>query len=244
MKLPKLEQDKIRWDRYRAFHVGLDPQQVATETYTWPPLIVFDDGQVMCTMSEPKPEARRHYPALNITLVAANDPNCPKMTLPDGTAVPKAWLMAGGQRYMLIDHDSGHVVQLAGNTYNDPLDTKLPEQAVRTAKAWFAGEGALPVGVPVKIAMPDKLSMTKEEREHIDTLVCAFRAEVTLIGDEHVVNTTGKPRNYWDRDTPLDPQRLLDVSSASELEPREQGRLFRVGLARRVKEYPYLLLAE
>lgn len=244
MRVPKLDTQYVRWDRYRMFHVGVNMRgQTNTDYWIWPEFIVFDDGQVMCAFSEPKPEQRGFYSALNVSLVAANDDACPEMFLPDGTEVKKAWLKEGGQKYMLIDHDSKRVVQLKSRATGDPLETQLPDQARRAATAWFAGDGALPVGAPVQVAPPDKISMTREEREHVDTLICAFRAEVSMVGEEHPAQQ--KPRHYWTPSghaSPIDPQKLLDVESASMLSVEDQRNLWYRGISRRIKPYPYLLI--
>jgi hypothetical protein len=47
MKLPEWDDQFVRWDRYKQFHMGLDQRLCATENYCWPPFIIFDDGEVI-----------------------------------------------------------------------------------------------------------------------------------------------------------------------------------------------------
>jgi hypothetical protein len=99
----------------------------------------------------------------------------------------------------------------------------------------------------------NKFSLSKDEREHIDTITCAVRAMLTLNPDHpaasHVKVTNkgynGQVYTYSRRDgAELSLDRLLEVSSASELTEVEMRRLFLNGTTRRERTYPYLLTVD
>lgn len=64
-----------------------------------------------------------------------------------------------------------------------------------------------------------------------------------MIGEEHPAQQ--KPHHYWTPSghaSPIDPQKLLDVESASMLSVDDQRNLWYRGVRRRIKPYPYLLI--
>lgn len=174
MKLPDFNHARERWDSYKAFHV-FHGHSAEWRAHT-APFVQFDTGELICTVREPRPEQRREYYPLGVTLVGSHDTKRPALFLPKGEPVKDAWLNKYSMQYLLVDHDSGRVVALT--------KSKLPGVPLRfngTATAYFAGVGEPPVGGPIALCQTNPL--TAGERRHINALRAASRAWLTLGGD-------------------------------------------------------------
>jgi hypothetical protein len=257
MKLPDWNKQYVRWDQYEAFHMGLDGKRGLTQTGAWmyPTFVIFDDGQLWCRLSHPDPHDRHDYPELNVTLVSSNDKACPTLFTPDGEQVKKAWLNDDGMQCMLIDHDSGRAVRLAG--HSDKIATTLPiEKPEACIGAWFASDKELPVGAPIALRRPFK-SLSVEDQKQLDDFTCATRAAMQMLdhpssklvvhnypAKTHTSTITGKPYTVaartWTEAAPkwkLSIARALEVGFEWErLDDNELKRLFFAGIADRPRE--------
>lgn len=231
----------VRWDRYRAFHLGYDGTPTATNHYYMvPPFIQFDTGELVCALHSPNPGQRRHYSDLNLEVRATADADCPSLTLPDGTKLAKTWLDDGGQQHLLIDHDSNRVVRL-----DKPMgEGRMPLRFYRSDysgcglplfSAYFAGEGAPPVGGPVAVNRPYQKVLSPEQVEHVQTIALTAKAGMTLTDDpvKDSIYATG----------PCPVEAILKVATYIELSDQHRAMLFRNGVAKVRTEYEYLLIA-
>lgn len=253
MKLPPWDHARQQWDRYRAFHIELSGRYLQT-CWATPHIVMFDTGELIIERGFTRPRWRHEYSELGITIVATNDKGCPRFTTPEGEPVAKAWLNVDGQQYLLIDHDTKHVVQLEWTT-NEYWFQQLPERwidrhqskAYAKVAAYFAGPGRPPVGRPIALRLPVRL-LSKAEREHIDTITTTALAAIAL--SNHPANQATIPANNGNysynramvQRQPT-PQDLLAVSRWDELDEETLRGLKFKGVARQKKEVPYLLLA-
>jgi hypothetical protein len=221
--------------------------------YLDPPFVMFDTQEVICTTGYLRPDLRGHYPLLDVSVYLTTDSACPKLFTPDGEAIPKAWLNQDGSQTVLVDHHTKRVVRLC--RYEDKGRETMPMRFRKpyVASAYFPGNEQPPVAAPMVVRPSNKFSLSKDEREHIDTITCAVRAMLTLNPDHpaasHVKVTNkgynGQVYTYSRRDgAELSLDRLLEVSSASELTEVEMRRLFLNGTTRRERTYPYLLTVD
>lgn len=234
MRFPEWEQDKVRWDRYKEFHIGIGVCGFEATDWRYPPFVLFRKRQrVECMRSRPAPFERVEYPLLGVSLVATEDSWCPQLYFADGEPVRKAWLNDNGQQYLLIDHDS--------------------HRAVRLGPVKFKNPGAPPVGVSIAIRKPFR-SLPKEARQYVDDFVCAAKAAMTLMD-----HPASKLKEYtstsyaWNASTQspvavpykhyeslpsskLSLERILAVKSWQELEEKELKRLFFAGVDKRPRE--------
>jgi hypothetical protein len=240
MKLPDWDIKKQSWDAYYAFHIGVDKTSTCKRYYYNSPLFVmFDSGELICTNGRPNPYQRGEYPSLNLSVWASGDVGLPTLYAPDGEQIRSAWLKDNGWRYLLVDHDSKRVVQLG---YGD-LKARVPKRFEGRASAYFRGDGTLPIGAPVSVAKPHRMTLTKDEREHISGLKAGITAAVQL-DPNHPVNVHPEA-NYWGYswNTPGPPmaERLLQVEKLTDLDVKEQWALLKFRVRRKVQLYPYLL---
>jgi hypothetical protein len=234
MKLPEWDDQFVRWDRYKQFHMGLDQRLCATENYCWPPFIIFDDGEVICTISQLKPDLRRVYPELNVELAISGEQ---ALYLPDGTQVPKAWLNENGQQYLIIDHDTHQVKQL--------LSGNVPRGTAR-----FTNKGEMHAG-QIKLCRPFK-THTKEMQEQITEFILVARAAMTLMDHPCTrverVKASWSALGYYEHPKPtgkLALERILEVASWEELNDAELRRFWFAGVdARNKAPVDYLLTVQ
>lgn len=240
MKLPDWDRKFVAWDHYQAFHIGVQKASLCTKYYYNSPLFVmFDSGEVICTNGRPEPHMRGEYPILNVSVYNSGDINLPPLYAPDGEEIRKAWLKDGGWRWLLIDHDSHRVVQLG---YGD-INASIPKRFEGRASAYFRGDGTLPIGVPVSVSKPHKMTLTKDEREHITGMQAGIRAAVAL-DPEHPVNSHPDAKYWgysWNTPTPLTAEQLLKVNGLPDLDVKQQWALKTYRVRRKVQHYPYLL---
>lgn len=242
MYVPNFERQHVRWDLFHAFHIGVTKQGLsATSHWSWPPFVLFEDGQVICTRSRPNPYERGVYDMLGVSLVATGDrfaqgPICPPLFFPSGEQVTKAWLNNHGQQYLLIDREHNHVVRLNDRAYSHPLAlTRLTPEAQKQASVWFAAAGNKPLGASIAIRKPF-MSLPKEKRQQVEDFVCSARAAMALM--EHpssklITHTHGYVS--WTESKPTQRvalERVLAVRSWEELEEHELKKLFFVGVDR------------
>ena len=166
------------WDRFKAFHSVVG--SVSFSTLYTQGFIRFDTDEVIFTLSDPRPNYRHHYKDLNVTIALTVDKDCPRLFMPDGTPVKKSWLDVGGSQALLIDHDSKRVVGLRTRTaWMAGLDTRLPIR-FKDVAAYIGGAGALPVGAPITLRRPNKI--TPEQRRHVRQLVEACKTWAAMEG--------------------------------------------------------------
>lgn len=235
MKLPAWDNTQQRWDKFEAFHIGVDKYALSkTNPWTSQPFIMFDSGEVVCTYAQPGPDQRGIYPMLNLQLVGTNDRNCPALATPDGEAVAKAWLDDAGQQYLLIDLCTSRAYRLGGG-HSSKLE-RVPERLSHFT-AYFPGAGREPTTPPVTVAKPDLKALTREEREHKDAMISSIKAATKLVED-HPAN---KPLGYWAEQTlrPLDLDKVLACASINDLPADQQRALLKKGTTRRIVRYPY-----
>jgi hypothetical protein len=163
MRLPEWDMSRAYWDAYRRFHRELPNG-----------FVQFDTGELICIgRFSDQPDKRKLYKDLNVEVVSTTDTHCP-MFLMGGEPVKKTWLDEKGQQILLIDHDNGHVVALAGTgggldlTMPRPWALGVPESLRRHASAYWHGPHSPPVGSPVIVNKTRRLSPA--EREHIEAI--------------------------------------------------------------------------
>lgn len=232
MHIPKLAQDRSRWDQHREFHWQINSSSTATPSHSHDPVItVFQDGSLAVHYGTRRPEVRHDYPDYGISITSTTDKQCPNLLNPEGVKVPKAWLNDGGAQTLLIDHELGRAYSL--------------DDGLKTAKhklwcaALYAKAGAHPQTGTAHISCPldNKQFVPAEQREHLAGLYASCRAEVALTGDFLKPPSRSEPRGK------VSVVRLLEVSHWRNLKSSEQYRLFHHGIARPRIEYPYFVPA-
>lgn len=232
MKIPvELLADSDKgWDRWQAFHWGVDPHgriKSTRDSHSGFPFIIFDTGEVVCTTSAPDPDWRREYPLLGVRLVSTADKHLPQLTTAEGRSVPKAWLNECGMQYLLIDYETRRVVALQNETaaimaariprrfcytLSHHYRTDKPPTLNPRISVWFPGEGYPPVGHRVMVDVPitNKEWLTDAQREHIATITDTCRMAL------HLQGFTKKESAH------LSASRLLEVASYDQLSRAEQ----------------------
>lgn len=163
MQLIPWNDDAARWDDHKKFHMslyGVWSQRLFTQ---------FEDGSMTLRPGRIGPDCRRFYKDIGIQIVKGSDPDCPKLMMPDGRPVPKAWVKA---ETLVIDHDTRIVVTRRHQKRNSWVGER-PPHAERASVYWPA-PGLRPWGGVIFISRPQKL--TKQQREQITTLRAACKA--------------------------------------------------------------------
>ncbi len=271
MRLPTWDHTKVKWDQFRAFHIGvrkdgLTDSDVHGYVYRAPQFVMFETGELICVKWSMHPEHRGKWENLNVSVVSSRDVDCPSpMWTPDGVPIYKAWLHPRGTSapHLLIDHDTGRVVSLGGygRGENDPdlrpARFKSPSDipGAFNATAYFAGPGMAPTsGAPVKVYRPQLHS--PELAEQLRTFTDVTRAAMSLMGHpgtkkkQHTsqyATWQGSQRVMQTRTWESQPygqlasKRALEVDSWTDLNEEELRSFWFNGMSLSPKEYPYLL---
>lgn len=238
MKEVTFPHDKASWDRFKAFHVFVDPNGLRGKSYEgqWlGPLVMFDTHELICTEAHPGPWKRRDYEVIGVSLTTTNEQ---PLYFPDtGERVTKSWLYDYGMQYLLVDHHTKQAVRLGYRSRRDSdYSAGIPTRFQDNCAGYVAGPGASPrshnkiaVSKPVR-----KAGYTKDEIDHIQMIVDTGRAAMTLT--DHPAT-----RAYLWGSHGVDPDRLLKLERWDELHEDDLARLMRKGVGRRRFEYDYLL---
>lgn len=165
--------DQVRWDAYKAFHITLGTN------YYEQPFVQFDTGELIVRTGYLRPQFRRYYEELHVSLFQADDISYKKhleplrkgLRDPDGEIVYPSQLKRGFAPLMLWDHDTDRIVTC---NFRVREELVLPHRFKNVAYAYFAGEGAAPIGATTRITKP--ALKTREEKQLIAQLRAACRA--------------------------------------------------------------------
>jgi hypothetical protein len=223
MKLKTYNYDRQQWDRFKHFHVLNGP------------FVQFATGELMVVHSKPDPHMRRMYDQYNVSLTHTTDGHFQFYTR-EGEKVPKAWLTYKGGQYLLVDHDTKKAV--AFRDWYPRRDANLP-QYLQDGMALFLREGGAPIGQPVKLNRPYRLS--PEQNEWVNTIVQLSKAHCAL-------NDLEPNTSFWSTQVTLEIKDLCatDAQQRFETYTRTQiqtiaGRGFKI--QERLDEYePFLLI--
>lgn len=198
MKLPNFDYANRRWDAYKQFHC----------VPYWP-FIQLETGELMCVATSFRPDARRRYKELNISVVMTTDDTCQELYRDRECTqkLAKSWLTQGGGQLLLIDHDTHEVVKLYDGLPHPETrfpqsmwKSRIPAHLRQWACAYFAGPGEPPQGTGVMIAPP--LAMTKKQKDHVNEIraAChAWQATTELVVEKRWFATLGHVHRsgYW-----------------------------------------------
>lgn len=237
MKLPAFNNDARRWDAYRAFHnlVGNG-------------FIRFESGELIYIPHSPDPDERHMYLDHSVHIVATTDVDCPPLYLPDGTRAIPAWLNRDGLQYLCIDRDLGVAVRLLGSRWTRDKhieqDLKVPSYLRCRFSVYWSGEGSKPIGAPITVAPPKKL--TSDEKAHLQSLKDQCNAWHAMMGIEGIhgyTRTVTLPNGdrIWLQPTAQDPSSYL-MRSFVDLTDKERVIVAETGWATcyDVTKYDYL----
>jgi hypothetical protein len=185
MKLPQYDINKQKWDYYGHFHIPANHYSL--------PIVQFATGELGITEAyKIRPRKRRTYDEYNIAITGTADGYF-KFALPDGTALPKAWLNYGGQQYLLVDLDTKRAVRLQSKHMRD---ADIPSYMQQTCGG-FLKPGGYPIGAPVRYTPP--LEMTPERKEWL--------SKVSSLAGAHLLlnELNADPCSYWDAKAEISP---------------------------------------
>lgn len=153
--------------------------------------VAFETGEIVMPLPGDGPlgpDARgRPWPVSNTALAASNDPiRDVTYHTPDGEPLKQSWLHVGGIRYFLQDRCT--MTAVCVYPYRNGGVSSVREAHPETAAQWaivpqqlrnrvavyWPAAGEQPVGAPVAVCMPRKL--TAEQREHVREVTDACRA--------------------------------------------------------------------
>lgn len=246
MKLLDLDPKFRRWDKYREFHMNVGQHGAIDNTYSAAPFVQFETGEVVCTLSDPNPNFRGEYSALNLAVYKTQDKRCPKLFFRNGTPISRAWLETRGQPTLLLDRCTTRAVGIRRPTDKDPTD-HLPERFVNkifyrnpdTAparipkfSAYFAGEGRDPHGSPIEVVPPLNISLTPDEFAHVKDITAACKAWYAMTDHADKNKFGGPPVHHND---------LLQVPSINEIPHNVRCAIVERGVARKRMYEPYLV---
>jgi len=239
----KFDATKQHWDDWRRFY------------NQYRDLVVFDRGEAVLTARDgARPDQRGLYRFAGISVVSTTDPDCPMMTLPDGTPVKPSWFANGPTQTLLVDHDTRRVVRiwLPLRAHGQPAEwqERIPEWLRMRCTVYWPGAGCPPVGAPVLTTQP--VALTSEQKSQVADNVAACKAWLGLIraGDAaeelKMVNDwrAACRRNYQhESNKPVITTELLapfaDIPEVKRVQVVHRG----TQVARESVSYPYLLVA-
>lgn len=230
-----------KWDRFRAFHVGVGYCDFYPPSeYGNGPLVMFDTGELICLKGQPDPGERNVYGHVNIELAISDD--MVGWRTPTGLKVSKAWLKDSGSQWFLIDRCSGRAVRIDGTTNrrNSPSAYRpgIPDRFQSIAHGYIGGPGCLPVGCnQVVVRPPIKIGATSAQLEHITGLTSALRAMLTLRDDPILEESSA-----WD-EPPVPFDMVMGWESVADIPREMMGRLLRRGVDRPILKFDYLTKA-
>tara|TARA_R110000868_G_scaffold261331_2_gene519416 strand:+ start:655 stop:1335 length:681 start_codon:yes stop_codon:yes gene_type:complete len=225
MKLKEWTEEATKWDDYKKRHM-----RFYGEWHT-PLFTQFDDGSMMLRQGGVKPGYRAYYKDIGIQIVAGRDSDCPKLMLPDGRKVPKAWVQS---ELLVVDHDTRVVVtkRSAKNSYAG----ELPDYAKRASVYW-PFPGARPWGGKVLLTLPKKL--TKDEKDHVTALRAACKVWYEFSGKDAKYD-----RHWWNEGACTSDEMLKINFSDASPDARRRIAMCRYETSPEKKVVDYLLLAE
>lgn len=233
MKLPEFNHAKAEWDKYRAFYIGLDGSYRHNALF-----IQFDTGELICTRGAPEPDQRHVYKHLNLEIFGTQDDTSRVFKTPEGETIRPAWLDDRGHQILLLDHDTRQAVRL--NYSYDIAMPPIPARFRGTAHAYFMGPDCPPIGRPVQVNRPAKL--TPEQKEHLADLRAACKAWEAIHGEEAYSALTMSQRHDTRHGKPLQAAWLLQ-RSFTELTRMDRLRLLHRGTSglRDIQLHPHLV---
>ena len=231
-----LNRDTMQWDAHKAFHWRVNQNAAAGSTWGHYPFTVFDTGEVIWSGStRPAPAQRGFYSTLGLWVLSARDRDMPRAYHPEtGDRLCRDWLVQGGN-YFVIDPDTETAVSVGWDSVNK-LD--VPSRFQSVTRGYFAGEGRKPVGTSITYSKPGS-SLDKTAWEHITTIrdQCkAFKAMAdAAAGPDERPSWARYSRHY----PPINPLKVLAVSSYTGLDEREINDLAEAGVSRVQHTIPF-----
>lgn len=154
---------EARWDAYKAFH-----------QYIHSGFVFFDTGELIVTRNYFRPDSRKFYADLNLTLFNVHDRHrtfLNKFTDPDGQPIKQSWI--SNQQTLLLDHCTKRVIALGNfSTKTTSVPSRFASYGV---SAYFAGSEREPVGgKAVGLNRPKK--PTPEQAEFLKEIVAQCKA--------------------------------------------------------------------
>lgn len=216
--------DTALFDAYRAKHT-----LIKGNSYYRSPLVLFDTGELICTEYTPNPEARGTYSEVGVTLTTSENIY---LRIPDGDAVPRAWLDDNGMQYLLHDHSTNHVVRLDGR--QPSLTHGIPLRFQYNCAAYIGGAGLAPIAhKKIKLSIPlNKAGYTTDQLEHIQMIVNTGKAAMRLT--DHVAVHRSGPIG-------ADPDIILRCQTWEDMPEAQLPMLLHSGVRRVTRYYDYLL---
>jgi hypothetical protein len=249
MKEVTFPHEHASWDRYKAFFTicladGFNPANPWT---TESPIILFDTGEVICTASDPGPDVRYNYRSIGVTLTTTKEQRLFFPDADDDAQIPLAWLDDAGMQYLLVDHETRHVVRLNGPYRHQPqnpdrferppapVTAGIPHRFQYNCRAYIPGPGLPPVShVPLKVSIPiAKAGYTSDEIEHVQMIVNTGRAAMKLTDHEALHRNPGTKG--------VNPDTLLECKTWQDVPEALLPALAQHGAGRVERSYPYLL---
>jgi hypothetical protein len=220
--------DTALFDAYRAKHAKVGHYNS--------PLVLFDTGELICTEYTPNPEARGEYSEVGVTITTSENTY---LRIPDGDAVPRAWLDDNGMQYLLHDHSTNHVVRLDGprrhrNSKGMHFTHGIPLRFQYNCTAYIGGAGLAPIAhEKIKLSIPlNKAGYTTDQLEHIQMIVNTGQAAMRLT-DHVAVHRRGS--------IGADPDIILRCQTWEDMPEAQLPMLLHRGARRVTRYYDYLL---
>ena len=251
MQLPEFDHSIAKWDRWRAFYLDHGRGGFVTPNYYgWSgghQFTQFDTGELICT-AHGGTKDRGKFKHLNLEIVLATKTDEIKdmvFSLPDGTAVPKAWFVAGTP--LVIDWDVGRAYKLG---HGIQRDTSVPERFKRAAqyraRMYWPGPGREPI-TDTRVTLSRPKVWTPEQREQLTEIKDAALTTCQLRGLPDWLGVTatrlGTPQaDIWDEWSMFMPTRTNALKKYSDLTLREKYAIAHWGFKpeRETFDVPYL----
>lgn len=175
------DEKKAQWDLWKRDYCQYD---------YYSGIVQFETGETICDAVHFRPERRKTYGDLGISILDHTDDKFPSVFTEDGERVKSSWF-GDVQRTFVVDDATSRVVEIASFQYMKPrAHSDLLKQkhwcAENNVPLWFWGEcsvywpgpGCPPVGSPIKLTKPRK--PTAEEREYVALFRAGMRAELAM----------------------------------------------------------------
>jgi len=190
--------EKAKWDLWKRDYCQYD---------YYSGIVQFETGETICDAVNFRPERRKTYAALGISILGHTDDEFPNVFTEDGERVKSSWF-GDTQRTFAIDLHTSRVVEIAAFSHMhrpnaDPIkathwcaENNVPYWFWGHCSVYWPGPGCNPVGPKIKLTRPRKL--TETERKFATEFRAAMRAELAMCGwDEFDQPENMKP---WSRE--------------------------------------------